>query len=98
MKMNKRKVVPEEEEFKLGVRAMLNRRCIKNKIPMYIWMRSQKQLAVDANLKRVEKYKREMEMLEELVEEEEARIPEQASEENKNKSGGSDVILGGCMT
>ena len=73
METDKRKVVVEEESFKVDVRTMLERRHIKNKVQMYIWMRSQKQLAVKANLRRVEKYRREMAMLEEMVEEEESK-------------------------
>ena len=73
METDKRKVVVEEESFKVDVRTMLERRHIKNKVQMYIWMRSQKQLAVKANLRRVEKYRREMTMLEEMVEEEESK-------------------------
>lgn len=60
-----------KERFKRGVRAMLTARKIKNFVPMYIWMRDQKQLAVDANYRRVYKFQEEMSWLEEMVDEDE---------------------------
>jgi hypothetical protein len=72
-KMSTKKVeeLTTEEKFKRRVRAMLTARRIKNFVPMYVWMRDQKQLAVDANYRRVYKIQEEMSWLEEMIDEDE---------------------------
>lgn len=80
MKTDEKKEQSKELKFKQGVRAMLTRRRIKNFVPMYSWMRNQKQLAVDASYLRIENVTQEMLWLEEMVVEDEtlasAKMPE----------------------
>jgi hypothetical protein len=73
MKVKEDLVVSPDMDFKLKVREMLTKRNIEKKIPMLVWLRSQKQLKVDANLRRAEAARRQMTLLEEMVAEEEAK-------------------------
>lgn len=73
METEKKKSVKEKTSYKEQVEAMLVNRGIKNKVPMLVWLRSQKQLAVDANTKRVEKAEQQMSVLEEMIEDEQRR-------------------------
>jgi hypothetical protein len=63
-----KKEVDEETEYKKKVEAMLLIRGIKKRVPMLVWLRSQKQLAVDANMRRAYKVQWQMHVLEEMIE------------------------------
>lgn len=73
MKVKEDLVVSPDMDFKLKVREMLTKRNIEKRIPMLVWLRSQKQLKVDANLGRAEAARHQMTLLEEMVAEEEAK-------------------------
>jgi hypothetical protein len=80
--MEMKKFVKEKALYRNHVEEMLVNRGIKNRVPMLVWLRSQKQLAVDANTKRVEKAELEMSILEEMIEDEPGSV---------NITGGGDV-------
>lgn len=69
-------VVEEDATFKSNVRRMLAARKIKRVVPMLIWLRSQKQLKVDANDRRASIAQHEMVLLEEMIAEEEEVHPD----------------------
>lgn len=72
--MEKKKILTENEEYKQKVNEMLTRRNIKNRVATLVWLRSQKQLKVAANMRRVMNGEEEMKVLEEMIESEDARI------------------------
>lgn len=73
MGVKEESVVSLDMDFKLKVYAMLTNRNIEKRIPMLIWLRSQKQLKVNANLRRAEEARHQMTLLEEMVVEEETK-------------------------
>ena len=76
------KSVSEEEETKMKyiemedrpyrevVEDLLQRRSIKNRLGMLVWLRNQKELKVTANMKRVETARKQIEILLQMIDEE----------------------------
>jgi hypothetical protein len=62
------------------VEDLLERRGIKNRLGMLVWLRDQKAKKADANRKRMEKAIREMDILTELIEKEEGGAAAEASD------------------
>ena len=60
----------EDRPYREVVEDLLQRRSIKNRLGMLVWLRNQKELKVTANMKRAETARKQIEILLQMIDEE----------------------------